>query len=661
MCGICGVVARDGVLDPEVRASIGTMTATLQHRGPDGQGMFTHDTAALGHRRLAIIDRAGGTQPMTNEDESCWIVFNGEVYNHRALRARLVARGHVFRTTSDTEAILHAYEEYGADCVPMLEGMFAFAIYDTRRRELLLARDRLGKKPLYYAELRGALHFASEIKAIRSSPAWDGDIDLPQLEQYLSLGYYVAPATAYRHARSLPPAHWLRMRNGSVEIRRYWDVERFDDHPAAGRALEDEVDETLRIAVRDRLESEVPLGTFLSGGIDSGLILSYMAEALGPGVTTTSVGFGEAAHNELAAAALSAARFQTNHHVEVIDPRLDRVLGQIAGAFDEPFADASAVPTLHLSGMARRHVTVALSGDGGDEAFAGYSRRYIPHAIESVARPIVPGAPGRAAASWLGSQWPRTTRVPRALRWGALLENIARDPAEAYYFDSCIIKPSEVRRLLGLAPVANLSASAVCDVVTGPYRRCKSASAVQRAQYTDMHVWLPNDGLVKVDRMSMQHGLEVRCPLLDHRVFELAFRIPRRRKMPQLRPKHLLRQLARRRLPRELASLPKHGFSAPIAEWMRGPWANVFVDDVLQRGARVQDLLDVTRVRQLFEEHRAGRADHGQTLWSVWMLARWCDTSAAAISPRATADAAAAIPAREQSGRRGLEPVGATS
>ena len=650
---MCGVVAREGVLDPKLRASIGAMTATLRHRGPDGQSVFTHDAVALGHRRLAIIDRAGGTQPMTNEDESCWIVFNGEIYNHRALRRRLVERGHTFRTTSDTEAILHAYEEFGTDCVRMLEGMFAFAVYDTRRRELLMARDRLGKKPLYYAELGGALHFASEIKAIRTSPVWDPTINLPQLEQYLSLGYFVAPDTVYKNVRSLPPAHWLRMRDGHIEIRRYWDIERFDDHPATGAALEDQVEEALRIAVTDRLESEVPLGTFLSGGIDSGLVVSFMAEALGPGVTTTSVGFGEAAHNELAAAGLTAARFETRHHVEVIEPRLDEVLGRIADAFDEPFADASAVPTLHLSGMARRHVTVALSGDGGDEAFTGYSQRYVPHAIESIARPLVPGAPGRAAARWLAARWPRTPGVPRWLRWSILLDNIARDPAEAYYADLCVVKPREVRRLLGLPPLADLSGSAVYDVVTAQYRRCGSSSAVQRAQYADMHLYLPNDVLVKVDRMSMQHGLEVRCPLLDHRLFELAFRIPRRRKMPHLRPKYLLRQLARRRLPPQLATQPKHGFSAPIAEWIAGPWANVFNDDVLQRGARVQDLLDISRVRQLFEEHRSGRANHGQALWSVWMLARWCDSaSVTPIACDASVSAGSAVvspgPARER-------------
>jgi asparagine synthase (glutamine-hydrolysing) len=634
MCGICGVVALNGELDPSVRSSIGAMAATLEHRGPDGQGVFTDSVAALGHRRLAIIDRAGGHQPMSNEDGSCWVVFNGEIYNHRALRSRLVDLGHTFRTGSDTEAILHAYEEFGADCVAMFEGMFSFAVYDVGRRELLLARDRLGKKPLFYAELGGALHFASEIKALRASPAWDPSLDLSELEGYLSLGYFIAPGTVYQRVRKLLPGHWLRVRNGGIEVRRYWDVERFDDHHGSGPALEREIEDLLRTAVSDRLESEVPLGAFLSGGIDSGLVVSFMAEALGPGVTTTSVGFGEAAHNELAAAGVTASRFQTRHHTEIVEPRLDHVIDRIVDGFDEPFADVSAIPTFHVASMARRHVTVVLSGDGGDEAFSGYGFRYAPHAVESFARSLLPGAPGRAAAGWLGARWPR--RVPRLLRWGTQLENIARDPAAAYYSDLCAVKPHTARQLLGLAPLRDPRTSGVYEAVTEPYRRCSSTSAVQRAQYADLKIYLANDVLVKVDRMTMQHSIEVRCPLLDHRLIELAFRIPVATKMPHLRAKHLLRQLARKRLPPELARLPKRGFSAPIAEWIAGPCASMFEDDVCRRGAGIESLVDTSYVRRLFDEHRTGQADHGQALWTVWMLARWYERTSRPVATPAT-------------------------
>jgi asparagine synthase (glutamine-hydrolysing) len=622
MCGISGIVAIDGVLAPALRGAIGPMTAALHHRGPDGQGLFGDDVAALGHRRLAIIDREGGAQPISNEDGTCWIVFNGEIYNHRMLRQRLVGLGHVFRTHSDTEAILHAYEEFGPACVPMLEGMFAFAVYDSRTRDLFIARDRLGKKPLFYAELGGALHFASEMKALRESPAWDPTLDWSQLEGYVSLGYFLAPGTPYRHVHKLPPAHWLRLRNGRIEIRRYWDVERFDDHPGDGAALENEVDELLRTAVADRLESEVPLGAFLSGGIDSGLVVSYMAEQLGR-VTTTSVGFAEAAHNELDAAGVTAARFATDHHVEVVQPTIDAGLNAVIAGFDEPFADASAIPTYHVAGMARRHVTVVLSGDGGDEAFGGYDFRYVPHALESLARRAVPGAAGRAAVGFLGRNWPRSPRIPRALRLGTIFENLSRDAASAYFSDLCAVKPHVARRLLGLSPLRDPAASAVYEAVTAPYLRCTSSSPVQRAMYADLQIYLPNDVLVKVDRMTMQHSIEVRCPLLDHRLIELAFRIPVSRKMPGLRSKHLLRQLARRRLPREISTLPKHGFSAPVGEWIAGPCAQRFRDDVLAPGSAVRDLIDVSHVARLLDEQIRRTANHTSPLWNVWMLARW--------------------------------------
>jgi asparagine synthase (glutamine-hydrolysing) len=627
MCGICGVFALDRSLEPRLQSAIGDMASTLAHRGPDGQGVFIDNVAALGHRRLAIIDREGGAQPISNEDGSCWIVFNGEVYNHHALRRQLIKRGHVFRTHSDTEAILHAYEEYGAACVPMLEGMFAFAIYDARRRALLLARDRLGKKPIYYATFGRALHFASEIKALAASPSWDPALDLSQVEGYLSLGYFVAPSTPYRHVHKLSAGHWLRATASGIEVRRYWDVERFDDHPAGGEVLEEEIDATIGAAVRERLESEVPLGAFLSGGIDSGLVVSFMADAIGPGVTTTSVGFNQAAHNELEAAALTAKKFHTQHHVEIVEPAVDQVIDRIVGAFDEPFADASAVPTFHVASIARRHVTVVLSGDGGDEAFGGYTGRYAPHAVESFARTLVPGAAGQSAAGWLGRAWPRSRHLPRALRWGTLLENIGRDPASAYFADLCVVKPDMARRVLGLSPSRDLSDSPVYDVVTEPYRRCPSINPVQRAQYADVQIYLANDVLVKVDRMTMQHSVEVRAPLLDRRVIELAFRIPVQKKMPRLRSKYLLRQLARKRLPPQIATLRKHGFSAPMSEWLAGPCASRFRDDVLSNAAPIRDLVDTSIVRRLFEEHRRRRADHGQVLWSVWMLAKWCATA----------------------------------
>src|SRR5687767_3529310 len=400
MCGISGAFALDGLLHSDARRSVEAMNGALAHRGPDGDGFFQNQHVVFGHRRLAIIDRAGGHQPMSNEDGSCWIVFNGEIYNHRSLRPLLEAKGHQFRTSCDTEAILHAYEEFGPSCLDRLEGMFAFAIYDGRRRQLFAARDRLGKKPFFYTILGGVLHFASELPALARASGWAGDIDLTALEGYLSLGYFLAPSTIFKGVHKLEPGHWLRAADGRVEVRQYWDVREFDsDHRPPGELLKD-VDATLRSAVLERLESEVPLGAFLSGGIDSGLVVSYMAEALGDRLVTASIGFGESAHNELEAAGVTARHFHSRHYPEVIEPKLDEVIGPVTAGLGEPLADSSAIPTWYVSRAAKRHVTVALSGDGGDESFAGYDFRYVPHAIEGSIRRWMPSSLA-TAAGWL--------------------------------------------------------------------------------------------------------------------------------------------------------------------------------------------------------------------------------------------------------------------
>ena len=623
MCGICGVVSLDGDVDPAVRAALPAMTRRLAHRGPDGEGYFHRPWIAFAHRRLAIIDRAGGNQPLSNEDGSVWVVFNGEVYNHLELQKTLTARGHVFRTHSDTEAIVHAYEEYGERCVDHLDGMFAFAICDVNSREVLLARDRLGKKPLFYAVFNGMLHFASELKALAASPAWSGDLDLSALEGYFSLGYFLNPDTVYRHVRKLEPGHVMRITNGTTNVRKYWDVEQFDTDRRSNDALVEELDQRLGFAVSQRLESEVPIGAFLSGGIDSGLIVSYMAETLPSAPLTTSVGFAESAHNELNLAALTAKRYSTSHMHAIVEPELDEVLDPIVSAFDEPFADPSAIPTYYVSRMARQHVTVALSGDGGDEAFGGYDFRYVPHALEAQARPFVPGAAGRHAAAWLGARWPRSRSLPRPLRLGNVLENLGGDAASGYYADLCFVRPADARALLGRAPTRTPSDSPVFEAVTAPYRRCTSSDAVQRAQYADLKVYLPNGPLVKVDRMSMAHSLEIRCPLLHHRLIEFAFQIPFSRKMPGYQSKHLLRQLAERRLPEAVARGRKRGFTAPIGEWIAGAHADRFRDDVLSSSARSQSVLDIARVARLFEAHRAGHADHSFVLWAVLVFERW--------------------------------------
>ncbi|MEZ5291480.1 MAG: asparagine synthase (glutamine-hydrolyzing) [Vicinamibacterales bacterium] len=623
MCGISALVALEGPLAPHIAHSLRPMTDALAHRGPDGDGFVDCGFAALGHRRLSIIDRAGGHQPMTNEDETCWIVFNGEIYNHKPLRRELEARGHRFRTVSDTEVILHAYEEYGPECVERLNGMFAIVVCDTRRREVFIARDRLGKKPVFYAVLDGVVHVASEIKALRRSPAWDGTLDPGALEGYLSLGYVVEPATVYRHVRKLESGHWMRIAGGRVETRKYWDVTEFDTDRRPDADVLAELEPLLADAVACRLESEVPLGAFLSGGIDSGLVVSWMAEAQGAGVVTTSVGFEEKAHNELDAAALTAGAFRTEHHPMLLEPRLDEVFDTLVDAFDEPFADASAIPTYYVSKAARAHVTVALTGDGGDESFGGYDFRYELHALEARWRRFVPGGAGRAAVGWLGRHWPRSARLPRPLRAGYVLENLGRTPEAAYYADLCIVKPWDTRELMGLPADRASEASPVYEAVTAPYRRCTSADDVQRAQYADLKIYLPNDPLVKVDRTSMANSLEVRCPLLDHRVIEFAFRLPAARKAQPGRSKHFLRTLGARRLPPTLDALPKRGFTAPTAEWMRGRYREWFRDEVLSPDAATSSLVDRSVLERWVREDGAGSRNRSAALWSVWCLERW--------------------------------------
>jgi asparagine synthase (glutamine-hydrolysing) len=626
MCAIAGIFSLERPLTPDLRDGVRAMTGAMAHRGPDGEGFHDAALATLGHRRLAIIDRAGGHQPMSNEDGTCWIVFNGEIYNHRSIRPLLESKGHRFRTASDTEVILHAYEEFGPACVERLEGMFAFAILDARRRELFAARDRLGKKPFFYTMAGGVFRFASELQAFVQSPAWKPQVDLSALEGYLSLGYVVAPATIYRDVFKLLPGHWLRVSESGVDTREYWDVREFDTDDRPEEEILADIESTLRQAVHERLESEVPLGAFLSGGIDSGLVVSYMAEALGDRLVTTSVGFGEKEHDELEAAGLVARHVASRHYTEVVEPKLDEVIGPVTTGLGEPFADSSAIPTWYLSRTARRHVTVALTGDGGDETFAGYDFRYVPHALEASARRWLP-ATLAPAAGWLGGHWPTSPRLPRPLRAGTILKNLSRDPAAAYYADLMFLKHDRARRLMGLGVNGCLEQSPVFQAVTEPYRRCPSDHPVQRAEYADLKVYLPNDPLVKVDRMSMAHGLEVRSPLLDRRVVEMAFRIPASKKQVGRRGKILLRRLARRRLPDQLWRLPKRGFSVPIGAWIGGPHAARFRDEVLSPGAATDGLLDRSELTRCLEAQRSGVSDQGYALWAAWVLERWLRNS----------------------------------
>src|SRR5688572_22999231 len=621
MCGICGVFVMEGSLPIDARQTVSAMSAALTHRGPDGDGTFFSPRAILGHRRLAIIDPEGGHQPMANEDGSIWVVYNGEIFNHRELRSTLEAKGHRFRTASDTETIIHAYEQFGSSCVERFDGMFAFAIYDGRRQELFAARDRLGEKPFFYSVFNGMLHFASELPALARAAGWKGEIDYGAIEGYLSLGYFMAPGTVFHGVHKLLPGHSLTARDGRVHIQQYWDITEFDSDQRSAADILDDIDATLRTAVPSRLESDVPLGAFLSGGMDSSLIVSYMSEQLGHRLNTTTVGFAGHDHNELAAADLTAAHFGAHHYAELITPEVDDFIAPVIEHIGEPLADSSLIPTWFAARAAKRHVGVVLSGDGGDESFAGYSFRYVPHAIESLVRQGIP-RPLAHWPGWIGARWPRNSRLPRPLRLGTVLENISRNPADAYFADLTFLKSADTRRLMGLAPHADLSESPVYEAVTEPYRRCNSSDPVQCAEYADLKVYLPNDPLVKVDRMSMAHALEVRCPFLDHRLVELAFRIPASRKQLRGQGKVLLRSLARRRLPDHLWRLPKQGFTAPIGEWVSGPFRARFREELFDSGASITTIIDQRDLERRLVAQQNG-ASHGYALWAVWALERW--------------------------------------
>jgi asparagine synthase (glutamine-hydrolysing) len=628
MCGIAGLFnysatgAGPGAADRDTLAS---MVAPLRHRGPDDQGLLVTGPLGLGHARLSIIDVAGGHQPIFNEDRSAAVVCNGEIYNHRELRRELEEKGHRFATRSDTEVVVHLWEELGPRCVERLAGMFALAVADFRRRTLLLARDRVGKKPLFLADDGRTLGFASELKSLLAAGLVRPEVDPQALDLYLSYGYVPAPWTIFRGATKLPAGHLAVVDAHGMRIERYWDVptdETPDLGPAHDERLTGELESLLASAVRDRLESDVPLGAFLSGGIDSGTIVSFMSQALPGPVRTHTVGFADRATDERADAAAVAAALGTDHMETEVHPDLADVLPRIAWHLDEPFADPSAVPTWYVSRETRRRVTVALSGDGGDELFAGYGEKYGMHLLENRLRRWVPGPVRRGLFPGLARHWPRSPRLPRALRLGGLLGNLSVDADRSYYQDRCLIPLHLQERLFGEGLRERRRGFDPFSALE-PHLARAPREPLARALYLDFKTWLADDGLVKVDRMSMAHALEVRCPLLDHRIIEMAARLPARLKMAGGRTKILLRRVAERRLPAEILARPKRGFAPPISRWLREDLRDFSRDLLLAPDAFGRGLFERREVERLLDDHGAGRLEAGWALWTLLMLEVW--------------------------------------
>jgi asparagine synthase (glutamine-hydrolysing) len=622
MCGIAGFISFNGHARDAAAARARRMTDAIVHRGPDESGQYIDDFAALGHRRLAIIDLATGQQPMSALDGRVQIVFNGEIYNFLDVRRELEGLGHQFNTHCDTETILRGYVQWGEACVEKLHGMFAFALWDARNRSVLLARDRVGKKPLYYCRQGGTLAFASEIKALRAGEFGDGQLDPQAVDCYFTLGYVPAPRSIFRDVKKLRPAHTLVATAEGGAERRYWSLSFANVRRRSLAQATEEFGTLLDEAVRCRLMSEVPLGAFLSGGLDSSLVVSAMARNLSKPVITNSIGFEDRRVSELDAAAATAQYLRTDHHEFVVQPHASEVLERIAWHFDEPLADSSAVPTWYVCEMARRTVTVALSGDGGDEAFGGYTFRYLPHMVEARVRAALPAAVRSSLFGVAGALWPASARLPKVLRLKTIFENLSVSDAEAFYHDLAWLRP-DTRAALYAPGFQQLLAGFTPMETVAPFYSHGGPDALARSQYTDINLYMTDDVLVKMDRMSMAHSLEVRCPLLDHRILEFAATLPAELKIAGGQGKVPLRQLAAQRLPDEVRRRPKQGFAAPTARWLREELKPMAQDVILSRTGVATAWLDRPTVGRLWDQHQSGARDHSVFLWGLMMFELW--------------------------------------
>ena len=597
MCGIAGVAGSRP--DPDVLARMGL---AIRHRGPDDAGEMVTDQAGFAFRRLSIIDVAGGHQPIYNEDGSAAIVLNGEIYNHRELREPLEARGHRFRTRSDVEAVLHLWEEKGPGCLADMRGMFALAIWDEREGRLLLARDRLGKKPLFFHRLANGIVFGSEIKAILQHPAVAREPNPEAIDLFLNLHCVPAPLTAYVGIECLPPGHYLTWRAGRMEVSRYWDLAYGGEPPSSEEEIREETLRLLREAVTIRLESEVPLGAFLSGGVDSSAVVALAAAASAKPLNTFSIGFGSSEFDESAHARLVARRFGTNHHELRVEEAPVDTVQELVRQFDQPFGDSSAIPTLQVARITRPHVTVVLTGDGGDETFAGYDRyrlsRFAP--LFALPRPILQGL--------YRSAGPFGRFLGRADR---LLRTRPNTLAEAYL--AALYQPS--------APGGSESFARATEPMR--WRFGEDGRALDAMLAVDVHGYLPDDLLVKVDMATMAHSLEARSPLLDHRLMEFVARQPASTKLRGGSQKRLLKEAMRGILPPEILERPKRGFGVPLAQWLRTDLAELMQDALLSERATARRHFHPAELKRIVADTMAGNGTFKYLVWDLMMLEMW--------------------------------------
>jgi asparagine synthase (glutamine-hydrolysing) len=608
MCGISGIWNyRTGrPLDPD---RLRFITDLICHRGPDGEGYHTEGSLGLGHRRLSIIDLERGQQPMCNEDGSVWIVFNGEIYNYPELRGELESRGHEFRTHSDTEAIVHLYEDFGEGCFQRLRGMFALAIWDHPQQQLLLARDRLGIKPLFYGTGQDGIVFGSELKCIVGSRLVGLQIDPTAIADLFAFYYIPGPKTIYRNVFSLNPGTCLRIDRNGLRHSQYWDLQEAQIVLSTEKEYEDQLLETLRDSVQSHLLSDVPVGAFLSGGVDSSAVVALMSEFASEPIMTCTMGFEEQAYNELPRARSVARKFATSHNEQILKPEPSKVLQELVRFYDQPFPDHSAVPTYYVSQLARKRVKVVLSGDGGDENFAGYSRYRRLHSLQRV-RQSVPAALLTPFRSMVGNR--ENGHLPERLI--RVLHQAAAGAREGYLHGITVSDASLRRRLFSTDLNRELADYDPLDRFREIYDRAPAADFLSKALYLDLKTYLVDDILAKVDRASMANSLEVRVPLLDHKVVEFAFALPWQMKLRNGRGKYLLRKTIERFLPQDFLNAPKMGFRVPMVEWMRGELRLWTENVLLHSDPAAAPYLDPAGVRQVWNWFQDGRLHLGDCL-----------------------------------------------
>jgi len=629
MCGICGIINFNG--KPISRNLIQQMNNTLIHRGPDDEGYYFNQqkiansgqrigdrpSVALAHRRLSIIDLDTGHQPMSNEDGTVWIVFNGEIYNFIKLREKLIKKGHQFRTKSDTEVIIHTYEEYGIDCLNHFNGMFAFALWDEKNNMLFLARDRLGIKPLYYSVLPNEFIFASEIKAILKHPKIQKEIDWKALSDYLFYQYIPSPKTIFTQVKKLPPAHFILIKKDrQIEIESYWDLKWEPDYSLTKQECIDETRRLLLQVVEDRLVSDVPFGAFLSGGVDSSAVVSAMAKIMNIPIKTFTIGFKESDFDEAYYGRILAKHLNTEHYEEIVKPNAIEILPELAHKFDEPFADSSAIPTYYVAKLARKHVTMVLSGDGGDEGFAGYVR-YLQALKEQ---------------TLFDKKYPFLKKLsrlilsfyPQNLRGRGSLERILETPIQRYFGSTSIFNSIQIQNFLSPEIRKYLNDYRSEYFLKKFYKENKFPDLISALQYLDIKTYLPEDILVKIDRATMANFLESRVPLLDHRLLEFLARVPVNYKIDGKTSKWILREAIKDWLPPRFLDRPKHGFAVPLAYWFRNNLGQFVKDRILGKRFLRRGFFHKDFIKKIIEEHQKGIRDWASRIWSLLIFDEWC-------------------------------------